>query len=294
MHDREQRRHHMAVGAMVGVLGFLSCGNGLAADVQPAATNSSAIVQAKPADKSTDEAIEAAAYQNDEAGTEDDVTYNKDPLERLNRAIFSFNDLLDSHVVKPIATFYNAVVPKPLNAGIHNFFTNLSEVNNVINDILQLNAHQMANDFWRLGINTTFGLGGFIDMATRMHLPYKQNDFGLTLSKWGYKNSTYIVLPFLGPSTFRDGIIGLTVDYFAFSVYPYIEPDSRRYQVLGLLYIDHRANLLQFEPVLEEAAIDKYVFMRNAYMQHRQFQINQENEVGEDNQVVEATGSVTQ
>jgi phospholipid-binding lipoprotein MlaA len=105
-------------------------------------------------------------------------------------------------------------------------------------------------------------------------LPYFQNDFGLTLAAWGYKDSNYLVLPFLGPNTIRDGL-GTTLDYFEFTVYPYIEPPSRRYQVLGLYMVDHRANLLQFEPVMEEAAIDKYVFMRNAYMQHRAFQIEQ-------------------
>lgn len=205
----------------------------------------------------------------------DETAMNKDPLERFNRAMFMFNDKLDYYLIKPIAQLYNAIIPKPLNKGIHNFFNNLGEVPTIVNDLLQVNLYQMAKDTTRLTINTTIGIGGLFDIATRMHYPYFQNDFGLTLARWGYKSSSYLVLPFLGSNTIRDGVFGIPVDYFEFSVYPYVTPQSRRYQLLALFMIDHRANLLQFEPVLDEAAIDRYVFMRNAYMQHRAFQIEQ-------------------
>jgi phospholipid-binding lipoprotein MlaA len=209
----------------------------------------------------------------------EDASFNKDPLERFNRIMFTFNDNLDFYIIKPVAELYNAVVPKPLNQGIHNFFNNLGEIPTIANDLLQLNLYQMTKDVCRLGINTTMGIGGLFDIATRMHLSYFQNDFGLTLARWGYKDSSYLVLPVLGSNTIRDGI-GIPVDYFEFSVYPYVRPQSARYQVLGLFMVDHRANLLQFEPILEEAAIDRYIFMRNAYMQHRAFQIEQVKHLG--------------
>lgn len=233
------------------------------------------------AQTSTDDTLTSAQVAAmDEADVADDAVSNKDPLERINRPIFTFNDKLDTYLIKPIAELYNAIMPKPLNKGVHNFFNNLGELPTIANDLLQFNFFQMTNDVWRLVINSTLGFGGFVDMATRMNLPYFQNDFGLTLSYWGYENSDYFVMPFLGPSTVRDGIIGMPVDYFEFTVYPHIQPKSTRYGVLGLFTIDSRANLLQFEPVLEEAAIDKYVFMRNAYMQHRAFQRDQVKHLG--------------
>jgi phospholipid-binding lipoprotein MlaA len=223
----------------------------------------------------TDDSSLDATYNDVE-----ETNYNKDPLEKFNRAMFTFNDKLDIYLFKPVAELYNAIVPIPLNQGIHNFFNNLGEVPTIINDLLQFNFYQMSKDVARLGINSTMGIGGLFDMATRMNLPYFQNDFGLTLASWGYKNSNYLVLPFLGSNTIRDGLIAMPVDYLEFTVYPYVEPQSTRFQLLALFMVDHRANLLQFEPVLEEAAIDKYVFMRNAYMQHRAFQIEQLKHLG--------------
>lgn len=236
------------------------------AKVEPIATNEHA-------------SDENASIDNTDSD-EDETNYNKDPLEKFNRTMFTFNDKLDIYLFKPVAELYNAIIPIPLNKGIHNFFNNLGEVPTIINDLLQLNMYQMSKDVARLGINSTMGIGGLFDMATRMNLPYFQNDFGLTLAAWGYKDSNYLVLPFLGSNTIRDGLIGIPVDYFEFTVYPYIEPPARRFQLLTLFVVDHRANLLQFEPVLEEAAIDKYVFMRNAYMQHRAFQIEQLKHLG--------------
>jgi phospholipid-binding lipoprotein MlaA len=198
-----------------------------------------------------------------------------DPYESFNRVAFKFNDTLDIYFLKPIATFYNKVMPKPLNKGIHNVFDNINTVPTICDDILQANFYQAANDAWRLGLNTTVGIGGLFDVAKRMKLEPYSNDFGLTLARWGYTNSNYLVLPFFGPNTIRDGLIGLPVDYFAFSVYPYIDPPSTRYQVYALGVIDRRAQLLKFQDVLEEASYDKYVFIRNAYQQRRKYQIEQ-------------------
>lgn len=196
----------------------------------------------------------------------------KDPLEGFNRAMFTFNDTLDTYLLKPIATLYNKIMPVPLNKGIHNVFFNINTLPTIANDLLQAHFYQASIDTWRVGINTTIGIGGLFDMADRMQLKPYTNDFGLTLATWGYTDSTYLVLPFFGSNTIRDGV-GLPVDYFVFSLYPYINPPSLRYQLYGLWVIDRRAQLLKFQDVMEEAAIDRYVFFRNAYMQRRNYQI---------------------
>ena len=204
----------------------------------------------------------------------------KDPYEGFNRAMFTFNDKLDKYFMKPIATGYNTIMPKPLNQGVHNFFLNIGNFPNIANDLLQANFYQATNDTWRLIINSTIGVAGFFDMATRMGLQAYQNDFGLTLARWGYQNSNYLVLPFFGPNTVRDGI-GIPVDYYAFSVYPHIHPAYwRRYGIYALGVVDRRAQLLQFQDVMDEAAVDRYVFVRDAYMQRRAYLIKENNHRG--------------
>ena len=225
---------------------------------------------------------------SDDLLPDDEPAPQKDPLEKLNRGIFTFNDKIDKIVLKPVATVYNKIMPKPLNQGVHNFYNNIGTLPTIANDILQLHFYQAANDIWRFGINSTIGIAGFFDIATRMNLKYYSNDFGLTMARWGYKNSTYIVWPFFGPSTIRDGI-GIPVDYFAFSVYPYVNPTSARYELYGLGVVDRRAQLLKIESVMEEAALDRYVFVRNAYTQRRRYQIEQNlNDLGYKQQQEEA------
>lgn len=202
-----------------------------------------------------------------------------DPYETFNRSTFILNDKVDVYIMKPIATVYNKIIPKPLNAGIHNFFLNIGNLPTIANDILQLHFYQALSDLWRLTINTTIGIGGLFDVAARIGLDPYTNDFGLTLARWGYANSNYLVLPLFGPSSPRD-TIGLPVDYFAFSIYPRIHPQSTRYQIYGLGVVDKRAQLLQYQTVLEEAALDQYVFVRNAYLQHRAYQMEQNQKQG--------------
>jgi phospholipid-binding lipoprotein MlaA len=209
-----------------------------------------------------------------DTATDTPASTASDPLEGFNRAMFTFNEKLDKYVLKPVATFYNLIMPKPLNQGVHNFFLNIGNLPVIANDILQANFYQMANDMWRLGVNTTVGIGGLFDIAERINLKPYSNDFGLTLAKWGYHNSTYIVLPFWGPRTIRDGI-GIPVDYYGFSIYPYIHPDSTRYELYGLSVIDWRAQALQYQDVMDQAAVDRYVFMRDAYLQRRAHQIEE-------------------
>lgn len=211
---------------------------------------------------------------------------SSDPLGRYNRIMYGFNDRVDILILKPIAKLYNAIMPKPLNQGIHNFFNNIYNVTSIVNDLLQFNFYQATSDIWRLGINTTIGIGGLFDVASRMNLPQYKNDFGLTMARWGWENSTFIVWPFFGASTLRDGI-EIPVDYFYFSVYPYIQPPSLRLEVYGLGVIDRRVQLLRFQNVMEEAAFDKYVFVRNAYLQHRAYQINQVKHLGYKDRTIE-------
>ena len=204
----------------------------------------------------------------------------KDPYEKFNRVMYRFNDMLDRAILKPVAKIYNKIVPKPLTKGLSNFYSNISTVPTVINDVLQGNFYQGANDAWRLGVNSTIGILGFFDVATRIGLEQNTEDFGLTLARWGYTNSNYLVLPFFGPSTFRDGI-GLPVDYYYFSIYPYIYPKQTRYVVYGLGTVVRRADLLRYENVMDEVAIDRYVFIRDAYMQRRAYQIQRNKELGD-------------
>lgn len=208
----------------------------------------------------------------------------KDPLEGFNRAMFQFNDWIDTYFMKPVSALYNKIMPRPLNQGIHNFFNNVQNFPTIANDILQLHFYQMANDSWRLLINTTLGIGGLFDIAERIGLPPYTNDFGLTLAYWGWRDSAYLVLPFWGPNTIRDSIRH-PVDYFAFSIYPHIYPARTRYELYALSVLDARAQLLKFEPIVREAVLDKYVFMRNAFYQRRQYQVekNQQLRAGDPN-----------
>lgn len=209
----------------------------------------------------------------------DNVTTNNpvDPYENFNRGTYQFNKTLDKAVMKPVAVFYKKLLPWPVTKGVSNFFCNINQVPTIINDALQGNGYCVARDTTRLIINTTVGLGGLIDVASCRDLPNHSQDFGLTLAKWGYKCSNYLVLPLLGPSTIRD-TIALPVDYYVFSVYPYIFPDFwTRASLLGLYFIDERSQLLAFEGVMKEAAVDEYAFQRDAYLQHRASRIAENN-----------------
>lgn len=210
----------------------------------------------------------------------DEPSVNPDPYEKFNRAMFTFNDMLDKAALKPVATLYNKIIPKPIVKGVSNIFSNIDTIPTVFNDALQGNIYQTTSDAWRLTINSTIGLLGFFDPATSMGLEPNKEDFGLTLAQWGYKNSNYLVLPFFGPSTTRDGI-GLPVDYYAFSIYPRITPTIRRYELYGVGVVSKRADLLHFENVMEEASLDRYVFLRDAYLQRRKYLIQRNKELGD-------------
>lgn len=196
----------------------------------------------------------------------------RDPFESFNRIMFNFNEILDKALLKPIAKLYLKIMPRPLTKGISNFFVNLDGVPTTINDLLQAKFYQATNDAWRLLINSTIGVAGFFDVAQEIGLPRHSEDFGLTMAHWGFRNASYLVLPFFGPSTTRDAI-GFYLNYNYLSVYPYIEPTRVRYELYGLYVISRRADLIRFQNILQQAAVDKYAFVRNAYLQRRAYAI---------------------
>lgn len=197
---------------------------------------------------------------------------DRDPWESFNRSIGSFNDAFDKAIAVPVATAYQAVLPDFIETGISNFFSNLGDVIVIVNDLLQFKFEQAGSDFSRLLMNTTFGLLGFIDVATHMDLPKHDEDFGQTLATWGVGDGAYLVLPFLGPSSVRDAT-GLVVDFSFLDPVTYVEDDEARWSLIALRAVDKRANLLEASRILEQSGIDPYVALRNTYYQIRENQI---------------------
>lgn len=197
---------------------------------------------------------------------------NKDPLEGLNRGIYKFNDVVDKAALKPVAGAYKAVIPGTLRTGVNNFFSNLGEVVTVINDLLQGKLSKAMDDAGRLAINTTFGVAGVVDWASMDGIEKRSEDFGQTLAYWGWKDSAYLVLPFFGPSTLRD-TGGLVFDAALLDPIGYVEGPSDRNQLYLTKFIDKRSTYLPGSDLLDEAALDPYVFMRDAYMQRRENQV---------------------
>jgi phospholipid-binding lipoprotein MlaA len=191
----------------------------------------------------------------------------RDPLEPMNRKIYGFNDAVDSAVFRPVATAYTKVTPPLVRTGVTNFFSNLGEVWNTTNNALQGKGRNAVESWMRFSINTVFGIGGVFDLATDMGLERHKEDFGQTLGAWGVPSGPYLVLPLLGPSTVRD-TAALPVDAQGslLNAVPHAGDHDRLY---GLSLIDTRANLLRATATLEEAALDKYSFTRDFYLQLR-------------------------
>ncbi len=193
-------------------------------------------------------------------------TQQKDPLESFNRKVYTFNDAVDRAVVKPVAKGYSAVMPEAGKTMVNNFFSNLDDVVVTANDLLQFKFKQAASDGSRVIFNTTFGILGLINITDRLE---KHNeDFGQTLGYWGVPSGPYLMLPILGPSSFRDGS-GRYVDGF-FSVINNAGHMPTRNSGWAAEGINTRANLLEQEKVIEEAVIDRYSFIRDAYLMRRQ------------------------
>lgn len=192
-----------------------------------------------------------------------------DPWEGFNRAMFTFNDTLDFYFLKPIATGYDKVMPDPLQSGVSNFFNNAGEIVTVINDLLQGKFKQAGLDSTRFVVNSTVGMFGFIDIGSRIGLEKNDEDFGQTLGYWGVSSGPYLVLPIFGPNTVRD-TAGKAPDYFV-SPYNAVDHDLTRYSIRAVDVVDLRTSFLEAEKLI---AGDRYSFFRDAYLQRREFQIN--------------------
>jgi phospholipid-binding lipoprotein MlaA len=216
---------------------------------------------------------------------------NKDPLEGFNRAIYKFNDTADKAVIKPVAGAYKAVVPGTVRTGVGNFFANLNSVISVVNNLLQFKFNNAFEEAGRFVMNSTFGVAGLMDVASMDGVPKHKEDLGQTLAYWGWDNSSYLVLPFIGPSSVRDGL-GFAVDFWAFYPVSYIDDARTRNALYATNFLDTRAQWLPGSDLLDEAALDPYAFMRDAYTQRRASQVR-DGETAVENEEYEAPAGDT-
>lgn len=196
----------------------------------------------------------------------------RDPLEPFNRGVYQFNDAVDTAVLKPVATAYQKVTPSPVRTGVSNFFSNLGDLWSSVNAGLQLRPREATENLMRFSVNTVFGIAGVLDIASEMGIPRTRLDFGQTMGRWGAPSGPYLVLPLLGPSSVRDGT-GLVVDFVGDPVSSVDHVPSRN-SLLALRVVDTRAGLLRATNLLEDAALDKYSFTRDFYLNRRQNQID--------------------
>jgi phospholipid-binding lipoprotein MlaA len=194
---------------------------------------------------------------------------SRDPLEPFNRAMHSFNDGVDRVALKPLAQGYQAIAPRPVQTGVSNFYSNLDDVTVLANNLLQFKVEQAASDLLRISVNSTFGLLGLIDIATPMGLKKHNEDFGQTLGRWGVGSGPYLVLPFFGPSSFRDGV-GLAADIATTDLVYQIEDIPTRNGTVAVRVISRRADLMEAKKAIEEAALDNYEFTRDFYLERRE------------------------
>ncbi len=210
----------------------------------------------------------ASALLSGCATTESSVKVNEvDPYEEINRPVYRFNTGVDSYVAKPMADAYTYITPTFMQTGVSNFFNNLQDINVIVNDVLQAKFEQGAQDFGRLALNTTLGFMGLIDVASDAGLERHNEDFGQTLAVWGVPQGSYLVLPFVGPATFRE-IPGYVVDsatnpanYMGISL-----------PLAGINLLNTRAKAEGSLKFINEAAMDPYVFTREAFLQWRRYE----------------------
>lgn len=200
-----------------------------------------------------------------------------DPWESYNRSMYTFNDTVDRALLKPIASGYDTITPQPVQTCIHNMFNNVADVWSAANSFLQARGHDFFNTLGRVLFNTTMGLGGCIDVASMNGSKRIQNDFGVTLGVWGLDAGPYVVLPFLGSSSVRDGAgtVG-TIAAGVSPITPVFEIDNipLRNSIVALYAVDTRASLLDADRLVNEVALDRYSFIRDAYIQRRKAQVD--------------------
>jgi phospholipid-binding lipoprotein MlaA len=196
---------------------------------------------------------------------------NRDPMEAFNRKVFGFNEAVDAAVVAPVARGYVAVTPQPVQTGVSNFLNNLKDVWATVNLFLQGRVGEGAQNILRVAINSTLGVGGLVDVATELQLDRKDEDFGQTLGAWGVPSGAYVVLPFFGPSTVRD-TLAMPAELYAGPTLAFGEPrDANVVRFLNI--VDVRARLLGASELLGDVALDKYTFVRDAFLQRRRSQV---------------------
>ena len=193
----------------------------------------------------------------------------RDPYQSFNRKVYSFNNVVDKNVLIPVVKGYEAVTPDIVEKGVSNFFSNLSDMNNFLNHSLQLKPIKAATDLGRLVINSTIGLGGLVDVASKFGMYQESEDLGQTLGYWGVSPGPYLVLPLLGPSTLRDA--SATAINISASPIERYDPVAGQLSITALELIDLRHQLGDFDSLISG---DPYVFVREAYLQRREYKIN--------------------
>lgn len=200
-------------------------------------------------------------------------TSESDPLEPFNRAVYGFNQGVDQALVRPVATAYRDHLHEEIRGRVRNFFSNIGDLFIGVNDMLQGNFRHGVEDWARFTFNSTIGLFGLHDVASEMGLEKRNEDFGQTFGRWGIGEGVYVVLPILGPSTARDAV-GTALDLYADPLFE-ARPIALRNSAIALRFTNTRADLLDASQLLEEAALDEYAFVREAYLQHRRSLIRQ-------------------
>ncbi len=237
-------------------------------DENPVAPEVLATKDENPAPAETPEA------KDDIPETSTAAEVNVDPYEKFNRRVFAVNMTLDKYIIKPVAHGYDTITPVPIRKGIGNFFANLDMLNTIPNDLLQGKTAYFTADTWRFILNSTLGIGGLFDVATRFGLPKHHEDFGLTLAYWGgdcgLKPQPYLMLPVMGPTTTRDAFGKIPT--YATWPFTYIDPQYYNYGAWALSALDKRADLLPADKLVEDS-FDPYIFVRSAYLQSRNHQI---------------------
>ena len=202
-----------------------------------------------------------------------------DPYEAVNRRIHAFNEVVDDAVVKPVATAYQALTPVFVDQGVTNVSGNLGDAGSAINSVLQLKINAAVDNAMRVAVNSIIGVGGLVDVASEMGIEKHEEDFGQTLGRWGAGPGAYLVLPLLGPSSVRDAF-GSGADVFTDPL-SYL-PANVQYPARGIQALDRRADLLRVEKILDKAALDEYSYVRDAYLQRRQYRVHDGNPPEED------------
>ncbi len=204
----------------------------------------------------------------------------KDPLEPFNRGVYQFNDAVDTAVLKPVATAYRDVTPRPIRQGVSNFFGNLQDAWSTVNSALQLNGPATSDNAGRVMINSLIGIGGLFDVASDLGIQKHTKDFGLTLGHWGVASGPYLMLPLLGPSTLRD-TAALPVDSQG-DVVGNLNHVPTRNTTMAVRIVDQREGLLKATEMLDKIALDKYSFVRDAHLQRRRSAVYDGNPPEED------------